>query len=208
MQHESWYDPIKMNGQEISEAAHSVFPDLDMWVGETAAAWHSGRDNVTNAFISSMWATVQLGQYAGQVPHAAQCRQTLIGGYYEIIDKTTITPNPDYYLYRLWKQLLCTRSLVTDARQQQQQHAASEGKGQASEALKGGESLKGGPDPHAGDLYAFAHCPAKPAMQEAARLGLTRHAMFGSESAPSGVSMLAVNIGGDQNSTMDVQVTS
>ena len=115
MQHQEFYDSIKVHGQEITEAAHSVFPELPIWVGETAAAWHSGRDNVTNAFESSMWAVIQLGQYAGIIPHAAQCRQTLVGGNYEIINKTTITPNPDYYLYKMWKKILGSKSLVTGA---------------------------------------------------------------------------------------------
>ena len=35
-----------------------------------------------------------------------QCRQTLLGGYYELIDKTTLTPNPDYWTALLWKRTM------------------------------------------------------------------------------------------------------
>jgi heparanase len=55
-------------------------------------AWHSGRDNVTNTYLSGPWFISQLGSLAAT--HAFQCRQTLIGGYYELINKTTLAPNP------------------------------------------------------------------------------------------------------------------
>jgi len=33
----------------------SKAPQAEMWIGEVAAAWHSGRENVTNGFVSSFW---------------------------------------------------------------------------------------------------------------------------------------------------------
>ena len=82
----------------------------DIWVGETALAWHSGRDNTTNAFASTFWYLIQLGALAAT--HTVQCRQTLLGGYYELIDKTTRTPNPDYWLATLWKRTMGTGVLA------------------------------------------------------------------------------------------------
>lgn len=33
---------------------------MEIWVGEIAAAWHSGEPGVTNRFISSFWCAEQL----------------------------------------------------------------------------------------------------------------------------------------------------
>lgn len=42
----------------------------------------------------------QLGDLAPT--HDFQARQTLLGGYYELINKTTVSPNPDF-----WTALIC-----------------------------------------------------------------------------------------------------
>ena len=49
-------------------------PQAQIWVGEIAAAWHSGRDNVTNRFVSSFWYTDALGTLAAH-NHTGFCRQ-------------------------------------------------------------------------------------------------------------------------------------
>ena len=49
----------------------------------------------------------QLGQLAST--HDAQCRQTLIGGYYELLDRATFAPNPDYWLAVIWKLVMGDR---------------------------------------------------------------------------------------------------
>lgn len=90
-------------GAQVAAAAKARFPG-DLWVGETALAWHSGRDNTTNAFASSFWYLYQLGELAAT--HTVQCRQTLYGGSYELIDKTSKTPNPDWWLAHLWKRTM------------------------------------------------------------------------------------------------------
>ena len=61
-------------------AVHAKYaPDSELWVGEAAAAWHSGRAGVTNAFESSFWWGDALGALAAH-NHTGYCRQTLIGG--------------------------------------------------------------------------------------------------------------------------------
>jgi len=72
-----------------------------LWVGESAFAWHSGRVGVTDTFLSSPWWMSALGQLSPT--HSGFCRQTLVGGNYELINKTTRAPNADYYVARLWK---------------------------------------------------------------------------------------------------------
>jgi heparanase len=73
-------------------------------VGETAMAWHSGQNGTTNGYLSGPWFITQLGYLAST--HAFQCRQTLLGGNYELVDKWTLTPNPDYWTALLWKRVM------------------------------------------------------------------------------------------------------
>ena len=77
---------------------HAEFaPSSDLWVGEGAAAWHSGRAIVTDAWVSSFWWSDALGKLA-QYNHTGYQRQTLIGGSYGLIDRVSFEPNPDYYI--------------------------------------------------------------------------------------------------------------
>lgn len=85
-------------------AARGVVPGQEMWVGETAMAWHSGGVNVTDTFLSGPWLITQMGALAAT--HGVQCRQTLKGGYYELVDRNTMAPNPDYVTTYLWKRTL------------------------------------------------------------------------------------------------------
>ncbi len=75
-----------------SAAAASLFalcePITQVYVHAT------GRNGTTNTFLSCPWYLVQLGMLAST--HTVQCRQTLRGGYYELVDKYTNTPNPDW----------------------------------------------------------------------------------------------------------------
>jgi len=106
----SFLDGVKATAAgQVAAAAKAKFAG-DLWVGETALAWHSGRNGTTNAFASSFWYLVQLGALAAT--HTVQCRQTLVGGYYELIDKTTRSPNPDFYTALLWKKTMGTGVLA------------------------------------------------------------------------------------------------
>lgn len=75
-----------------------------LWVGETAMAWHSGQNGTTNTFLSGPWYVTQLGTLAAT--HHVQCRQTLVGGFYELINKWDMTPNPDWWTAALWKRVM------------------------------------------------------------------------------------------------------
>jgi heparanase 1 len=44
-------------------------------------------------------------------------RQTLIGGGYELVNRTTFEPNPDYFAALLWRQLVGTAALQLDVQQ-------------------------------------------------------------------------------------------
>jgi len=79
--------------------------NAEIWVGEIAAAWHSGQDNVTNAFESSFWYTDALGVLAMN-NHTGFCRQTMYGGWYSLLNGTTWHPNSDFYIAKLWHDLM------------------------------------------------------------------------------------------------------
>ena len=109
----SFLDGIKGTAAaQVAAAAKARFAG-ELWVGETALAWHSGRDNTTNAFASTFWYLHQLGSYAAT--HTVQCRQALLGGNYELIDKMTRQPNPDFWLALLFKRTMGTGVLTATA---------------------------------------------------------------------------------------------
>jgi heparanase 1 len=93
----------------IKAAAAFVAGGGEIWVGETAMAWHSGRNGTTDAFASSPWYVNALGTLAAT--HRVHVRQTLVGGYYNLIDRESLTPNPDYFAALLWKRTMGERVL-------------------------------------------------------------------------------------------------
>lgn len=106
--------PIKPHSAPSIQQAFGAYQNnvtlAELWVGETAAAWDSGKLGTTNAFVDSFWFISQLGSLA-QAGVATQCRQTLVGGAYELLDKHTFQPNPDYYVALLWHRLMGRRVL-------------------------------------------------------------------------------------------------
>jgi len=105
----------------IVEAVKKYSPKSHLWVGETAAAYHSGQNHTTNAFLSGFWYLDQLGTLA-KMEHKVFCRQTLVGGSYELLDKENFEPNPDYWSALLWKQLMGTRVLSTTSTDETKSH--------------------------------------------------------------------------------------
>ena len=91
--------------QQAFESYQQTRPSAELWVGETAAAWDSGKPGVTNAFVDGFWFVTQLGSLAQLGVHT-QCRQALVGGAYELIDKHTFRPNPDYYIALLHSRVM------------------------------------------------------------------------------------------------------
>ncbi|XP_048330032.1 heparanase-like protein 1 isoform X2 [Ziziphus jujuba] len=80
-------------------------PWASAWVGESGGAYNSGGRDVSNTFVDSFWYLDQLGM-ASKYNTKVYCRQTLIGGNYGLLDRTTFVPNPDYYSALLWHQLM------------------------------------------------------------------------------------------------------
>lgn len=94
-------DKIGSTAAAISAGVAKANWKGQLWVGESAFAWHSGQEGVTDTFLSSPWWMSALGQLSAT--HSGFCRQTLIGGNYELVNKTTRAPNADWYVARLWK---------------------------------------------------------------------------------------------------------
>ncbi|XP_065178266.1 uncharacterized protein LOC135808944 [Sycon ciliatum] len=94
----------------LAKVINDKAPKAEIWIGETAAAWHSGQMNTTNTFLSGFWYLDALGTAANNNVQAF-CRQTLIGGYYELLNRTTRDPNPDFYTGLLWNKLMGTKML-------------------------------------------------------------------------------------------------
>ena len=72
------------------------------WMGEGAEHSGGGIINVTNVFASSFYYLFHLCE---AISHnvTVVARQCLMGGDYELVNKTTIKPNPDYWMLWLWK---------------------------------------------------------------------------------------------------------
>ena len=84
-----------------------------VWMGEGNAAGHGGRLTVTNTFINSFWYLTALGSSSRLGIHRF-LRQAFIGGDYELVNRTTFLPNPDYFVALLWQQLCGPRILGTN----------------------------------------------------------------------------------------------
>ncbi|XP_050378620.1 heparanase-like protein 1 [Argentina anserina] len=80
-------------------------PWASIWVGESGGAYNSGGFNVSNTFVNSFWYLDQLGMSATHNT-AVYCRQSLVGGHYGLLNRTSFVPNPDYYSALLWHRLM------------------------------------------------------------------------------------------------------
>ncbi|KAL0416158.1 UNVERIFIED_CONTAM: Heparanase-like protein 1 [Sesamum latifolium] len=80
-------------------------PWASAWVSESGGAYNNGAKDISDTFVNSFWYLDQLGM-AATYDTKVYCRQTLIGGFYGLLNKTTFVPNPDYYSALLWHRLM------------------------------------------------------------------------------------------------------
>eukprot|EP01060_Flectonema_neradi_P027775 TRINITY_DN373_c0_g2_i1.p1 TRINITY_DN373_c0_g2~~TRINITY_DN373_c0_g2_i1.p1 ORF type:complete len:524 (+),score=108.89 TRINITY_DN373_c0_g2_i1:50-1621(+) len=78
---------------------------IKQWNMESSLVGDSGVLGISNTFRESFWYFDSLGLMA-QNHFEMFGRQTLIGGDYEIIDKNTTQPNPDYWLLKVWQEVM------------------------------------------------------------------------------------------------------
>ncbi|CAG5080627.1 Oidioi.mRNA.OKI2018_I69.PAR.g9666.t1.cds [Oikopleura dioica] len=82
---------------------------LGVWMGETGGAYNSGRNTVTNRFMSAFWYVDWMAVMA-ESGHKAFCRQTFVGGNYGLLqvdsNSKKMLVNPDFYGALLFKELM------------------------------------------------------------------------------------------------------
>lgn len=98
------------NMMSVVRNASSATYKPEVWMGEGNAAGHGGRPGITNTLENSFWYAHALGT-AADLGLSRFLRQDFIGGGYELVNRTTFEPNPDYYVALLWQRLMGTRAL-------------------------------------------------------------------------------------------------
>lgn len=108
----SWYEgPYKWSARAaVVETAPQPNHIQQLWVGEGAMASQSGREGITDTFLSSLWFADMLASQAKSQPlsHSVFCRQALTGGHYGLLlvhdpAGELITTRPDFWLMRTWR---------------------------------------------------------------------------------------------------------
>ncbi|KAI3513354.1 hypothetical protein L1887_20685 [Cichorium endivia] len=100
---------------DLQETIQTNGPWASSWIGESGGAYNSGGLHVSDTFVNSFWYLDQLAM-AAKYRTEVYCRQSLIGGNYGLLNKTTFTPNPDYYSALLWHRLMGTGVLSVERR--------------------------------------------------------------------------------------------
>lgn len=83
-------------------------------------AYNSGRNGVTNAFNSPFWYLDQMAIFSSH-GFGSYCRQTLVGGFYSLLNITGFEPAPDYYALLTWSKVMgfgVLNTTVTDSVQE------------------------------------------------------------------------------------------
>lgn len=84
---------------------------MKIYMGEGAAAYDSGHDNVTDRFVSSFYYVDDLAGLA-QVGIQAQFRQAFVGGWYSLLERDEYhEPNSDYYVMKVWRNIVGNKIL-------------------------------------------------------------------------------------------------
>ncbi|EPS63505.1 heparanase-like protein 1, partial [Genlisea aurea] len=96
--------------KDLNATIEQFGPWASIWVSESGGAFNNGAKDVSDTFLNSFW---YLDQLALAATHNAKvyCRQSLVGGFYELLDQNTFVPNPDYYSALLWHKLMGERVL-------------------------------------------------------------------------------------------------
>ncbi|XP_030938386.1 heparanase-like protein 1 isoform X2 [Quercus lobata] len=98
---------------DVEQTVQEHGPWASIWVGESGGAFGGGAPNVSDRFVNSFWYLDQLGM-AAKHNTKVYCRQSLVGGNYALLNRTTFEPNPDYYSALLWHRLMGTGVLEVD----------------------------------------------------------------------------------------------
>jgi heparanase 1 len=88
-------------------SSSSTINNTRLWMGETGGAYNSGRNTITNRFMSAFWYLDWMAVLSAY-GHTGFCRQTLIGGNYGLLQNhpSGATANPDLYAAILYQHLM------------------------------------------------------------------------------------------------------
>ena len=91
-------EKVENAGHQIQKQEWTKNLKYGIWMGETGGAYNSGRNTITNRFMSAFWYLDWLGTLS-VYGHKAFCRQTLLGGNYGLLQNENgkIRPNPDFW---------------------------------------------------------------------------------------------------------------
>ena len=125
-------DRVKVWGAEVRSVAAASAPQLDagraapgrtpparaarpeVWLGETGSAQAGGQPGVSGRWVAALWWLDQLGALA-VLDHKVQCRQTLSGSDYGLIDDETMRPTAEFWASVLWRRLMGTAVFAASA---------------------------------------------------------------------------------------------
>lgn len=79
--------------------------NVSTWNGEGALHSSSGVSGLTNTAVSTLYYLHSLGSYAS-LGFGLFSRQTLVGGDYELVNRSTFLPTPDYFGLLLFRKLV------------------------------------------------------------------------------------------------------
>ena len=105
-------DNCTMPELRFKHTVNKNYPGLPVMAGEVGPHSHGGLDGCTNTFANAFWYLQVLGSLA-QNGVVAFARSTMIGGWYEMINKTSFEPNPDYFAGLFWGRLMGRTHLET-----------------------------------------------------------------------------------------------
>jgi len=106
----SMLDVVTHWGKQVSENARLVESPKrrpQVWLGETGSAQAGGQAGVSGRWAATLWWLDQLGALS-QLEHRVQCRQTLSGSDYGLLNEATLEPTSEFWASVLWRRLMGT----------------------------------------------------------------------------------------------------
>eukprot|EP01049_Picozoa_sp_SAG25_P009643 SAG25_NODE_976_length_4460_cov_5.505618_2_plen_262_part_00 len=91
-------------GLAVKANREAAFP-APVWIGEGATASGGGIPNASGTYSATFLWLDKLGT-TGRFGGSGLMRQSLFAGTYALVDPTTFTPRPTYWIAALWKQLI------------------------------------------------------------------------------------------------------
>lgn len=115
-------DPTAIAGDDgaahdtLDYAKGSPVPDLHVWGGEVGPAYGGGVTGLSNRYGDMVWWLDHLARLQA-IGVQTFARSTLIGGSYELVNRSTHDPHPSYFASLAYSRLMGGLSLVTSSSQ-------------------------------------------------------------------------------------------